>query len=206
MGPLTSRALSIGAMLLVACGASHENENADAPPAAASSTSLAASSVAASSVAESASPGAAPATPPATSHPEQLVQAIFRALQLADAAGYAALGLSTEADYAALGALSSSPPKRPSEAKLAEMRDKRMRTFQLITDKLVSMGITPRTMTLGDIDLSRVGERDGAGFAEDLTFIVQSGETKVRVTIDDCLLTRRGWIYIDGLKLRDQHP
>ena len=41
------------------------------------------------------------------------------------------------------------------------------------------------------------------GFAEDLTAVVRSGDTTLEVTIDDCLLAPRGWLILDGLRLRD---
>lgn len=135
--------------------------------------------------------------------PEGLVRAVAEAMRTEDETAYVALTVSTEADFAALSATMSRPAPGPTAEQLVRSRQKQAVAFRSFLATLRERGVEIRTITPTGIDVSRAATRGSMGFAEDLSFLVRttSGE-EIRVTIDDCVLAPRGWIVVDGLKLR----
>jgi len=190
-------------LLLIASGSGCGPAPAE-PVTAEASAAAPVASAPARAVPSPAAPKNDPSVEAASDDPAQLVRKVFQALRTEDAVAYAASTVSTDEDHAALASITSHAGPRPSAAERTKIAARHGEALHRFVGELAARGIAVRSMTLGEIDTSRAKREGSRGFAEDLTFMVRSGETQVRVTIDDCLLAPRGWIIVDGLKLRKQ--
>jgi hypothetical protein len=140
--------------------------------------------------------------PPDPTDPENLARAVFSALTLKDAAAYKALvpGSAGEAQELAQAMGSSQVMTDDEIAAMLEKQEKRFNDFIAL---LESKGFDPGGAVLTDMDTHRAQVKDGFGFAEDIKFTMESAGKKAVITIDDCMLFKRGWLILDGLKLRD---
>jgi hypothetical protein len=134
--------------------------------------------------------------------PENLARAVFSALTLKDAAAYKALlpGSTGEAQELAQ-AMGSSQVMTDDE--IAAMMDKKANKFNEFITLLESKGFNLHGAVMTDMDTHRVQVKDGLGFAEDIKLTMESAGMRAVITIDDCMLFSRGWLILDGLKLRD---
>jgi hypothetical protein len=135
--------------------------------------------------------------------PEELVRAVYEALQSEDTDAYLRLVPGSAEDFQALAALRRPPPPPPSEEEIAARRAAAESRFLAFVQELRGRGWDPRDSRLVEARVDRATVEGDRGFAEDLTAVIESGGTTIDVTIDDCLLSPRGWLIIDGLRLRD---
>jgi len=145
--------------------------------------------------------GAAQEQPDPTD-PENLARAVFSALTLKDATAYKALVPNSAGDAQEL-AQTMGQTKVMTDDEIAAMLEKQAKKFSDFIALLESKGFNLADAVMTDIDAHRAQVRDGMGFAEDIKFTMEAGGKRAIITIDDCMLFKRGWLILDGLKLRD---
>lgn len=139
---------------------------------------------------------------PDPTDPENLARAVFSALTLKDATAYKAL-LPSSAGEAQELARAMGSTKVKTDDEIAAMLEKQEKKFNDFISLLESKGFNLTDAVMTDIDTHRAQVNDGMGFAEDIKFTMESGAKRAVITIDDCMLFERGWLILDGLKLRD---
>ena len=135
--------------------------------------------------------------------PEDLARRVFKALVKRDADAYVALTVSTVEDFEAVSELTGSS-RVPTEEQLEDLGKKHKELFGKFLAQLDDRGVDLEGASIANIDTSRAHVKDGLGFAEDIKLTIAWDGHELCITIDDCILTARGWLIMDGLKLRDQ--
>jgi hypothetical protein len=120
--------------------------------------------------------------------PATLVRAVFEALQ-------------KSTDGVTGGHGKDSP--FPSDKEIAKTCQKAKEEFMEFLALLKEKGLDPSKAAIKEIKTDKAFVKNGMGFSEDLTLVLQQGNLVIPVTIDDVLLTPRGWLIADGLKLRE---
>jgi hypothetical protein len=138
---------------------------------------------------------------PDLAEPAGLARAVFEVLRCGDAEGYTDLTVSRREDFAAVAKLIQHI-RIPDESRLASIRRKRAGKFRLFLGALRARGIDPARARIVRIVTDRAKVQGDLGFAEDITLVLGQGDTEVPVTLDDCPRTPRGWLIMDGLRLR----
>jgi len=150
----------------------------------------------------------APASPgveenaPDINDPETLARAVFEALRKGDAELYLEQNVSSPQDFADASKLTGDS-SIPTEEELEALHQKIKERFNEYLALLKEKGLDPSQAQIKEIMTDKAVVKDGLGFAEDLTLVLQQGDTVISVTIDDVMLSSRGWLIIDGLKLRE---
>ena len=135
--------------------------------------------------------------------PENLARRVFKAIVKRDGDTYAALTVSTVEDFETVSGLTHSS-RVPTEQELEDLGKKHKEVFGKFLAQLDDRGVDLEAASITNIDTSRVHVKDGLGFAEDIKLTIAWGGQELIITIDDCILAKRGWLIMDGLKLRDQ--
>jgi len=137
------------------------------------------------------------------SGPEVLVRAVFEAIRSGDADAYARLTPIERADFEALAATTQPPGPLPSDAEVAARRAVVVARFRAFLDELRGRGLDPSRAELAEVRTDRAVVQGEIGFAEDLTAVIRSGSVTLQVTLDDCVMTPRGWLVADRLRFRE---
>ncbi len=135
--------------------------------------------------------------------PQQLVRAVFDAIVVMDSDAYLDLIVSTVEDFEDVAKYRTHPPVPINPEKQAALRDSARIEFEKLILELQKRGMDPTKARLVEVKTNKAVVKDELGFAEDLTAVLEQGDVRIPVTLDDCLLSRRGWLIADGLKLRD---
>jgi hypothetical protein len=146
---------------------------------------------------------------------ETLARAVFEALRTGNVELYLEQTVHLKQDYKEVlknqsawstgqgtGTDRNGPPF-PSDKEIAKMCQQHRDGFKDFLALLQEKGLDPSQAEIKEIKTDKAAVKDGFGFAEDLTLVLQRGDLIIPVTIDDVMLTSRGWLIIDGLKLRE---
>ncbi len=139
---------------------------------------------------------------PDINDPGTLARAVFDALRKGDAELYLKQNVYVPQDFLDASKLTGEK-FFPVGEELDGIHQKIKDGFKKYLGLLKEKGLDPSQAKIKEIKTDKAVVKEGLGFAEDLTLVLQQGDTVINVTIDDVMLSSRGWLIIDGLKLRE---